>query len=152
MKQVISIGNQNFRSLRENGCFYIDKTNFIKEWWENIDVVTLVTRPRRFGKTLNLSMIESFFSNQYKGRADLFERLSIWNEEKYQRLQGTYPVIFLSFATIKETNYEDTVYRICKMIQRLFIQNQYLINSDIFSEIEKRNYKKLAESVLNRFL
>ena len=110
MKQVISIGNQNFRSLREKDCFYVDKTNFIKEWWESMDVVTLVTRPRRFGKTLNLSMVESFFSNQYEGRADLFEELSIWKEEKYRKLQGTYPVIFLSFATIKETNYENNIY------------------------------------------
>ena len=107
MKQVISIGNQNFRSLREEDCFYVDKTNFIKEWWKNKDIVTLITRPRRFGKTLNLSIVESFFSNQYEGRSDLFEGFSIWKEEKYQKLQGTYPVIFLSFAEIKNYNFKD---------------------------------------------
>ena len=147
MKKVIPTGEQDFKSIRENNFFYVDKTNFIKEWWESGKKVILITRPRRFGKTLNLSMVESFFSNKYQGRSDLFEGLSIWKEEKYQKLQGTYPVIFLSFATIKESTYEDTVYRICKMIQRFFIQNQYLIDSDIFSEIEKRNYKKLTESI-----
>ena len=82
-------------------AFYIDKTDFIREWWEEQDVVTLITRPRRFGKTLNLNMMECFFSIQYKDRSDLFEDLSIWNDQKYHELQGTYPVISLSFANIK---------------------------------------------------
>ena len=107
MKQVISTGKQDFRSLREKGCFYVDKTSFIKEWWESEKDVTLITRPRRFGKTLNLSMTECFFSNKYEGRADFFERLCIWKEKTYQKLQGTYPVIFLSFAEIKNTNFKD---------------------------------------------
>ena len=61
MAKVISIGNQSFESIRKDNCFYIDKTSFIKEWWENKDNVTLITRPRRFGKTLNMSMLKSFF-------------------------------------------------------------------------------------------
>ena len=97
MKKVISIGIQGFSDLREQDCFFVDKTNFIKEWWENRDVVTLITRPRRFGKTLNMSMLDCFFSNKYADRADLFEGLSIWQDEEYRKLQGTYPVIFLSF-------------------------------------------------------
>ena len=101
MAKVISIGNQSFESIREKDNFYIDKTNFIREWWDNDDTVTLITRPRRFGKTLNMSMLECFFSNEYKDRGDLFEGLEIWNDEKYRKVQGTYPVIFLSFAGIK---------------------------------------------------
>ena len=93
MAKVISIGNQSFESIREKNNFYIDKTNFIREWWDNDDTVTLITRPRRFGKTLNMSMLECFFSNKYKDRGDLFEGLEIWNDEKYRKLQGTYPVI-----------------------------------------------------------
>ncbi len=69
MQQVISVGNQDFKSIRENNYFYIDKTSFIKEWWENGDNVTLITRPRRFGKTLNMSMVETFFSNTEKEQA-----------------------------------------------------------------------------------
>ena len=96
MARVVGIGHQNFEQLIQSGCFYIDKTRFIREWWENGDVVTLITRPRRFGKTLNMSMLEKFFSVKYAGRSDLFEGLSIWNEEKYRQLQGTYPVLFIS--------------------------------------------------------
>ena len=113
-----ALGYQNFEEVRTEHIFYIDKTDFIREWWENADKVTLITRPRRFGKTLNMSTVECFFSNQYAGRSDLFEGLSIWNEKlsdeklpdgnyKYRELQGTYPVIFLSFANIKATKYED---------------------------------------------
>jgi len=120
MKPVISTGKQNFRAFREKGCFYVDKTNFIKEWWESEKDVTLITRPRRFGKTLTLSMVESFFSNQYAGRSDLFEGLSIWEEEKYQKLQGTYPVIFLSFANVKGTNFKDARMTIIRKLVKLY--------------------------------
>ena len=82
MAKVISIGNQSFESMRERDNFYVDKTSVIKEWWENEDIVTLITRPRRFGKTLNMNMLECFFSNKYKDRGDLFEGLDIWKEEK----------------------------------------------------------------------
>ena len=87
MKPTVSIGTQDFEFIRKNHCFYIDKTEFIKEWWESRDTVTLITRPRRFGKTLNMSMVEDFFSLQYAGREDLFEGLSIWQEEKYRQIQ-----------------------------------------------------------------
>ena len=101
MSNDVGSGIQDFLELRENHKFYIDKTSFNKEWWERGDSVTLITRPRRFGKTLNMSMVEEFFSVNYAGRGDLFEGLSIWEEEKYRTLQGTYPVISLSFARIK---------------------------------------------------
>ena len=127
MNPVISIGNQGFDKLRENNYFYVDKTAFIKEWWEAGDDVTLITRPRRFGKTLNMDMLKCFFSNQYAGRADLFEGLSIWKEEKYRELQGQYPVIFVSFASIKADNYKDArdgiisaVYRACRVYHSIF--------------------------------
>lgn len=68
MTRTVSIGNQDFESIRMKNCFYVDKTNFIKEWWENEDTVTLITRPRRFGKTLTISMLEQFFSNRYADR------------------------------------------------------------------------------------
>ena len=102
MPRIVGIGHQDFEQMITSDNFYIDKTMFIKEWWENNDTVTLITRPRRFGKTLNLSMTEHFFSVKPSGRDDLFQNLSIWQEEKYRELQGTYPVIFLSFAGVKE--------------------------------------------------
>ena len=105
MKKTIGIGYQDFEEIRMENIFYIDKTHFIREWWESSDKVTLITRPRRFGKTLNMSMLEKFFSVRYAGREDLFQGLAIWEDEKYRRLQGTYPVLFISFADVKETTY-----------------------------------------------
>ena len=75
MARTVGIGIQSFREIIENDCFYIDKTDFIREWWESRDSVTLITRPRRFGKTLTMSMTEQFFSVEYAGRGDLFEGL-----------------------------------------------------------------------------
>ena len=144
MKKVISIGIQGFSMLREQDCFFIDKTNFIKEWWERKDSVTLITRPRRFGKTLNMSMMECFFSNKYAKRADLFEGLSIWEEEKYRKLQGTYPVIFLSFAAVKADNLPDVKEQIKQEIVRLYRRNGYLAESDCLSEEEKKEYREIS--------
>ena len=137
MGKVVSIGNQDFECIREQGNFYVDKTHFIKEWWESQDAVTLLTRPRRFGKTLNMDMLNCFFSNKYAGRGDLFEGLSIWEEEKYRELQGTYPVIFLSFADVKQTNYKDAVQKIKNSIVEIYQQFRELTLWDGFSEEER---------------
>ena len=115
MERTVAIGIQDFSTLIEKNYFYIDKTPFIKEWWDSGDSVTLITRPRRFGKTLNMSMVEQFFSVKYADRGDLFEGLSIWKHEEYRKLQGTYPVISLSFANIKEASYELTRKKICQL-------------------------------------
>lgn len=105
MARTVDIGNQDFESIQREGHFYIDKTDFIREWWESSDRVTLITRPKCFGKTLNMSMVEKFFSVKYKNRADLFQNLKVWKNEKYKELQGTYPVLFLSFAGIRDSSY-----------------------------------------------
>ena len=123
MKRTVAIGRQNFADIRERNCFYIDKTNFIKEWWENEDETTLITRPRRFGKTLNMSMLEQFFSVNYAGRKDLFEGLLIWEEEKYRQMQGTYPVISLSFANIKEQEYSIVKEKMSMLFKRTLKQS-----------------------------
>ena len=140
MKKAISIGIQGFSDLREQDCFFVDKTNFIKEWWGKRDVVTLIMRPRRFGKTLNMSMLDCFFSNKYANRADLFEGLSIWQDETYRKLQGTYPVIFLSFAAVKAGNLEDAKTQIKQEIARLYWENRNLMKKDIFGEDERELY------------
>ena len=137
MKPIVSIGNQDFRSIRENHNFYIDKTAFIKEWWENQDTVTLITRPRRFGKTLNMSMVENFFSIQSKAEENLFTGLEIWKEEKYWELHGKYPVIFLSFASVKGDTYSDVREGIVQTILDLYAKYDYLRQSDALNEKEK---------------
>ena len=127
MKPVISIGTQDFEFFRKNHYFYIDKTGFIKDWWENGDMVTLITRPRRFGKTLNMSMVEQFFSNQYEGRGDLFEGLAIWEEEACREIQGSFPVLALSFAAVKEQDYQKARRKICQLITNLYMKHRFLI-------------------------
>ena len=144
MARVVGIGNQSFESIIKEECFYIDKTAFIKEWWENKDIVTLITRPRRFGKTLNMDMIKCFFSNEYKDRGDLFEGLDIWKEEKYRKLQGTYPVIFLSFAKIKQNNYADAVAGIKRVICDEVQKYIFLKNWDGLTDEEKNNLKNIT--------
>ena len=148
--RAISIGRQDFEKIRINNNFYIDKTGFIRDWWESEDEVTLITRPRRFGKTLNMSMLEKFFSVSYQGRADLFQGLDIWEEKsadgkyKYRKLQGTYPVIFFSFADIKETTFKEARQKICKIIQMIYHQFDFLLEQDILNEDEKNDWRKIS--------
>ena len=137
MAKTVAIGIQSFEKLREGNYFYIDKTDFIREWWENGDAVTLIDRPRRFGKTLNMSMVEAFFSVDYARRSELFKGLSIWNDEKYRTLQGTYPVIFLSFANIKEADFATTRKKICQVITELYARYQFVMDGDALTENDR---------------
>ena len=143
MENKVGIGIQDFLELRENHNFYIDKTAFIEEWWESCDSVTLITRPRRFGKTLNMSMVEEFFSVDYAGRGDLFEGLSIWEKEKFRKLQGTYPVISLSFARIKENNYEATKEKLCQILTNLYIKYSFVRDSDVLTDADRLFFDRI---------
>ena len=147
MGRRTAIGIQNYGELIEKNYFYVDKTAFLKEWWESGDSVTLITRPRRFGKTLNMSMTEQFFSLKYAGRSDLFEGKKIWEEEGFRELQGTYPVISLSFANIKEKTYEATRNKICQILIRLYAENSFLLTGDLLYKTEKEYFKRIAEGM-----
>ncbi len=144
MARMVSIGNQDFESLRNRNNFYVDKTGFIKEWWEADDTVTLITRPRRFGKTLTMNMLEKFFSAEYAGRGDLFEGLHIWEDEKYRGLQGTYPVIMLSFADIKETAFIQARKAICRTIKLLYDRYDFLLQGSLLSDSEKNDFRQIS--------
>ena len=144
MGRNVAIGIQNYSTLIENHYFYVDKTSFIKEWWDSGDSVTLITRPRRFGKTLTMSMVEQFFSVDYAGRNDLFEGLSVWNEEAYRDIQGTYPVISLSFANVKEKTYAQTKWRICQLIAELYNKNRFLLESGLLTEADKQFFISIS--------
>ena len=147
MKKQLSIGIQGFDKLRTEDYYYIDKSDFISEWWENGDDVTLITRPRRFGKTLNMDMLRCFFSNHYKDRGDLFEGLSIWKDEKYRKLQGTYPVIFLSFAEVKENNCKAAIQKIKNILADLYMQYAFL--KENFSETDSIRYQRITYDMDN---
>lgn len=144
MARTVAIEIQDFETVITNDYFYVDKTAFIKEWWESGDSVTLISRPRRFGKTLNMSMLERFFSLKYAGKGEVFENLSIWQEEKYRALQGTIPVISLSFALIKEKNYELARKKICQLISDLYGNYSFLLDSDVFTQKEKERFMKIS--------
>ncbi|MDE6906719.1 MAG: ATP-binding protein [Lachnospiraceae bacterium] len=144
MAKTIAIGRQDFERMRTRNVFYIDKTDFIREWWEAEDEVTLITRPRRFGKTLNMSMTEQFFSVDYAGRGDLFEGLSIWEDEKYRKLQGTYPVISLSFANVKEGTYEMTKQGICRVLTDLYNKKYFLLKTGLLTEEEQEYFRSIS--------
>ncbi len=144
MARVISIGKQDFASLRENGYFFVDKTSLIRKWWESGDEITLITRPRRFGKTLNMSMLDCFFSNRYVNRKDLFEGLEIWKEERYRSLQGTWPVLFLSFASVKADNLSDAKQQINALIAKKYEENRFLLGDTLLSENEKKAYEQVT--------
>ena len=147
MARTVGIGIQSFEKIRENQCFYVDKTPFIKEWWENQDEVTLLARPRRFGKTLNMSMVEQFFSTRYANRGELFQGLSLWENESYRRLQGTYPVISFSFANVKENTYEKVRYRMCQILRDLYVQNRFLLEGDLLTPGEKDYFNRISETM-----
>ncbi len=138
MSKQVSIGIQDFADLIEKDYFYIDKTSFIGDWWNGGDAVTLITRPRRFGKTLTMSMLDYFFSNRYTDKGKLFEGHDVWKNEGIRLLQGTYPVIFMTFAGVKGMTYEDAVLGIKKQIVKLFSAYPYLKEYDGFDENERR--------------
>ena len=147
MKKKVGIGIQDFEKIRVKNCFYIDKTSFMKEWWESDDDVTLITRPRRFGKTLNMSMVETFFSVNYADRGELFEGLSIWEEEEYRKIQGTYPVLSLSFANVKEKDYKTARKKICQFLTNLYAKYSFLIDSGVLHESDIRYFKRVSEDM-----
>lgn len=144
MARTVGIGNQDFETIRQEEYFYIDKTDFIREWWESGDNVTLITRPRRFGKTLNMSMLEKFFSVNYADRGELFQGLRIWEKEKYRKLQGTYPVLFLSFAGIKESFFAGARESICRTIEEQYNKYDFLLDGELLNEKEKAYYHKVS--------
>lgn len=142
MARIVGIGHQDFQQIIQNDYFYIDKTKFLKEWWMNGDVVTLITRPRRFGKTLTMSMTEQFFSVNYADKKDLFRELDIWQESKFRELQGTYPVISISFANVKEPDYQNTRLKICQLIASEYSRYAFLLREDCLTEQEKESFRR----------
>ena len=144
MARTVGLGKQDFEKVISRNNFYIDKTMFIKEWWENDDEVTLITRPRRFGKTLNMSMTEQFLSLEYADKGNLFKNLSIWKEERYRRLQGTCPVISLTFADVKETDFVGARQKLCMIIKNLYDKYDFLLDSGCLKEGEIEFFRKIS--------
>ena len=147
MRRTVGLGIDSFPKMIGGNYFYVDKTGFIKEWWESGDVVTLITRPRRFGKTLNMSMLDSFFSDRRSDQAELFGGLEIWEQERYRELAGSFPVISLSFANVKDTTYEDAVYSVCEIIRNLYNDHVFLLESEKLTQAEKKTLEQMTYGV-----
>lgn len=147
MARRVSIGYQEFDDIIENDLFYVDKTAFIKEWWDKRDRVTLITRPRRFGKTLTMSMVETFFSLDCAKKRGLFENLAIWREKDYRKIQGTYPVISLTFANVKEPTFQMAKKRIGQIITDLYNKHIFLLESGLLTEEEKEFFKTIVSDM-----
>ena len=145
MGRSVAIGVQDFETITANNYFYVDKTDFIREWWENGDSVTLITRPRRFGKTLNMSMLERFFSVKFAGQGQPFEKLHIWKDEKYRSLQGTYPVISLSFANVKENTFEKAKVRFCQILTDLYSRHDFLRTGNVLTEKDLEYFNRVSD-------
>ena len=147
MRKKLPIGIDGFEKIRTNDFYYADKTMFIKELLQNWGEVNLFTRPRRFGKTLNMSMVEQFFSVEYSGQEKLFQGLSIWKHEEYRRLQGTYPVISLSFANVKEKDFDTASYRLRQILMKEYEKRYFLLQGDFLSDTEKEYFRGMASSM-----
>lgn len=146
MAREIAIGQQDYAAIIEKNSFYVDKTFFIKDWWNDPTFCTVILRPRRFGKTLTMSMMEYFFSTKHAGRADLFEGLYIWEQEEFRALQGIYPVINITLADIKEKTHEGAINEIKLIIQSIFNSFTYLADSDKLTSIDKKRFEAHIEN------
>ncbi len=142
MARTVGIGIQSFDKLIGNQYLYIDKSNFIREWWESGDDVTLIARPRRFGKTLNMNMLERFLSIEFAGQGEVFMELSIWKDEKYRNLQGTWPVIFLSFADVKANTFAMAREKICMLIKEVYRKYDFLLAEGSLKEGETELFRR----------
>lgn len=146
-------GQEDFKQLRENGStLYIDKTYFIKEWWESDDKITLILRPRCFGKTLNMSMVNYFFSNRYENSQSLFSNLFISNENELMNHQGQYPVISLNFNDLKYGDIEFVKSQVKMKIWEtyVFFKSQ-LLESNLLDMTEKSFINSITYEMTDDF-
>ncbi|AWI05480.1 AAA family ATPase [Clostridium drakei] len=146
MKKNIQVGTSDFKKLIEGNNYFVDKSLLIKEFIENGADIILTPRPRRFGKTLNLSMLKYFFDIRTKEETkDLFKGLKIEKEKEIMKLQGEYPVIFITFKNEKYISYEDFKDGIEFLLSSLYKEHDYLLKSDKLSEIDKKEYMEMME-------
>lgn len=145
---TISIGAQHFDKIRQNHFFYIDKTDFISQWWRAGADVTLITRPRRFGKTLLMSTIACFFSCARNDQETLFNGLKIWEDKDLRALAGSRPVISLSWSGIKRKTYRDSLELIFNRLFKLYESFRWLADSPRLSDAARDHFRQFSQSQL----
>ena len=143
MHKRLPIGVSDFKKIIEEGYAYVDKTLLVQELIEQGTEVALILRMRRFGKTLNLSMLRTFFEKTNEDTGSLFHALKIWQQEKFRALQGEYPVIFFSFKDVKHASWEETFKSLRRLIAEEFERHSEILEDDLLSEKEKELYRKI---------
>ena len=138
------IGHHDFEEVITRNLYYVDKTLLIKEIEEVNKKIYLFPRPRRFGKTLNMMMLRTFFENNKSSKAHLFEGLAIEKDEKMMALQGQFPVVWLSFKDVKGRNWEDSFFRIKELISSEYDRHNYLATASTLTEKDKLYYDRIS--------
>lgn len=146
LSRTMSIGYQDFGMIMENQSFYVDKTHFIVEWFGNGEQVSLITRPRRFGKTLMMSTTDYFFSPDRSGHEDYFQNLAVWKSEKIRPLYGKIPVIFLSFNDVKGGSFPEVMRGVAFQFYQAYNRYSFLANADCLNDIQKERFNVLFKS------
>ena len=141
----LPIGVEDFKRLVDNGYYFVDKTLMIKELLENKETVNLFTRPRRFGKTLNMSMLQRFFEATGKSNAYLFDGLKIATYPEYMAYQGQYPVISISLKSMKQASYTDAFYMYKNLIAKEYEKHKIILESNQILESEKEIFRNIME-------
>ncbi|HBJ1651629.1 AAA family ATPase [Clostridium botulinum] len=146
MKKNIQVGASDFREIIKENYYFVDKSLLIKEFLENSAKVILTPRPRRFGKTLNMSMLKYFFDIENKDEnKDLFKGLEIENEEEIMKKQGAYPVIFLTFKNEKHLSFENFQDGIKSVMYNIYMDHYYLLESEKLSQFDKERFKEILD-------
>ncbi len=143
----LPIGQSNFAQIIESNLYFVDKSLFVKEVIEDEQII-LITRPRRFGKTLNLSMLHYFFDTHSGGASEksLFDHLAISKETDLCLVhQSNYPVISFSFKDVKQESFSDAYAAICNVIKRIYSHHRYLLDSETLAKEDKDIYKAILE-------
>ncbi|MBN1050092.1 AAA family ATPase, partial [Clostridium botulinum] len=146
MKKSIQVGTSDFREIIKENYYFVDKSLLIKEFLENSAKVILTPRPRRFGKTLNMSMLKYFFDIENKDEnKDLFKGLEIENEEEIMKMQGAYPVIFLTFKNEKHLSFENLQEGLKSVMYNIYMDHYYLLESEKLSQFDKERFKEILD-------
>ena len=140
----IGIGTSDFKKMRIKKYLYIDKTMYIKHILDNKSEILLITRPRRFGKTLNMSTLRYYFDCTQKDSKELFKGLKIMEQdEKYTSKLGYYPVIYITLKDVQDTNYENMLLALKTELVEIYIDHAYLLKSEKLLDVEKEMFSKI---------
>lgn len=150
MKKRLPVGVSDFGKLISNDYYFVDKSLLIKELLDSGAEVTLIPRPRRFGKTLNLSMLKFFFEKVEKSNRNLFDNLAISKNTEYMKYQGQHPVIFLTFKDVKDNDWDNCYNNIIQIIAEEFLRHKYLMESEALHPFEKKEFETIINLTANR--